>query len=291
MPTDATLAAAADVEFEAVPLETVRTAVAGATKLRLVILDACRNNPFKLASDGTKRSVGRGLARVEPGANEIVAYSAKEGTVAADGDGSNSPFAAALVKHLVTPGLEVNFLFRRVRDDVLTTTGRTQEPFTYGTLGAEEVYLNPPLAAAAEQKSEPAPPLSEAAQIWPTIEATTSCGVLDSFVARFPGSVYADFAKARQMELRCGNATAVSEGNAVVIAYPDLGTSNDEGALPEASASGTDTALVVPADNPFSQSDDASACGRALVSVGSGAGKRETCLKPGEKIQGLRGVS
>ncbi len=144
VPTDATLAKAADVEFEAVPLDTVRTAVSAASKLRLVILDACRNNPFKMASSESMRSVGRGLARVEPSSNELIAYSAKEGTIAADGDGANSPYTAALIKHLAEPGLEINFLFRRVRDDVVAATGSTQEPFTYGTLGAEEVYLSRP---------------------------------------------------------------------------------------------------------------------------------------------------
>src|SRR5690606_8517938 len=82
VPTDAALAKAADVEFEAVLLDNARTAVSGATKLRLVILDACRNNPFKLASADGKRNVGRGLSRVEPGSNELVAYAAREGTLA-----------------------------------------------------------------------------------------------------------------------------------------------------------------------------------------------------------------
>src|SRR5207244_8162953 len=100
VPTDATLAKATDVDFEAVSLDAVRTAVSGASKLRLVILDACRNNPFKLASSDGKRSVNRGLARIDPGANELIAYAARKGTVASDGGGGggggNSPYAAAL---------------------------------------------------------------------------------------------------------------------------------------------------------------------------------------------------
>jgi uncharacterized caspase-like protein len=129
VPTDAELPSNQDVDFEAVPLDNVRTAVSGAAKLRLVILDACRNNPFKLASSDGKRSVGRGLARVESDANELIAYAARKGTLASDGTGKgNSPFATALIRHLQTPGLEINFLFRKVRDDVLSATGNEQEP-------------------------------------------------------------------------------------------------------------------------------------------------------------------
>ena len=152
VPTDATLAKATDVDFEAVSLDAVRTAVSGATKLRVVILDACRNNPFKLASSDGKRSIGRGLARIEPGANELIAYAAREGTVASDGGGgANSPYATALAKYLEEPGLDVRLLFGRVRDDVKAATGDTQEPFIYGTLGGGALFLN----ASARRKSRP----------------------------------------------------------------------------------------------------------------------------------------
>jgi uncharacterized caspase-like protein len=121
----------------------VLSKVEGAHKLRLVILDACRENPFiaKMASAGTTRLVGRGLARVEPEGGVLVAYSAKEGQVAQDGDGNNSPFAQALLDHLDEAGLEINMLFRRVRDDVRTRTSGQQEPFTYGSLPSEELFF------------------------------------------------------------------------------------------------------------------------------------------------------
>ena len=117
--------------------------VEGAKKLRLVILDACRENPFaaKMASAGATRSIGRGLARIEPEAGVLVAYSAKDGQVAQDGDGLNSPFAESLLKHLDEPGLEINMLFRRVHDDVKTRTAGQQIPFTYGALPAEALFF------------------------------------------------------------------------------------------------------------------------------------------------------
>ena len=100
VPIDARLVSDRDISFEAVALDQVLLAVEGAQKLRLVILDACRDNPFASNMRRTiaNRSVGRGLARVEPDGATLVAYAAKDGQVAQDGDGGNSPFASALAK-------------------------------------------------------------------------------------------------------------------------------------------------------------------------------------------------
>jgi formylglycine-generating enzyme required for sulfatase activity len=152
VPVDAKLLRSTDIEFEAIPLSSVRQAVSGASKLRIVVLDACRNNPFKLAGKGGTRAATRGLGRIEPGAGEVVAYAAKEGTLAQDGPANqNSPFAAALVKSLREPGLEVRLLFGRVRDDVLAATGNEQEPYTYASLGGDALYLTPPSQLPAVQ--------------------------------------------------------------------------------------------------------------------------------------------
>ena len=149
VPVDARLASDRDVEFEAVSLDLVIRTVEHAGKLRLVILDACRNNPFaaRMERGGATRSIGRGLSRVEPSGEMLVAYAAKEGTVALDGTGRNSPYTAALLRHLEEPGLEVGLMFRKVRDAVLETTGREQEPFTYGSLSSRGAYLTEPPAA------------------------------------------------------------------------------------------------------------------------------------------------
>ena len=131
---------------KAVPLEQVLNAAERAKKLRLVILDACRDNPFanqmKRALTVASRSVSRGLAAVEPEAGTLVVYAAKDGETALDGDGINSPFASALVKNLPTPGLEVRRLFDFVRDDVMEATGRKQKPFSYGSIsGRQDFYF------------------------------------------------------------------------------------------------------------------------------------------------------
>jgi basic membrane protein A len=142
IPVDANLASDKDVGFEAVPLEQLLNAAERATKLRLVILDACRNNPFDSQMKRTvaTRAVTRGLARVEPDDNTMVVYAAKHGETAIDGSGGNSPFTTALIKNLDTPGLEVRLLFDTVRDDVMDATSRKQQPFSYGSITARQKF-------------------------------------------------------------------------------------------------------------------------------------------------------
>jgi uncharacterized caspase-like protein len=145
IPVDAKLSVDRDVQFEAVPLDQVLAAVDGAKKLRLVLLDACRDNPFtsRMIRSVTTRSIGRGLARIEPEAGTLVVYAAKHGETASDGDtGANSPFAGAFIRRIATPGLEVRRLFDYVRDDVMVATRRQQQPFSYGSLpGSEDFYF------------------------------------------------------------------------------------------------------------------------------------------------------
>ncbi len=146
IPTDAALKRDNHVEDEAISLNRVQAKVDGATKLGLVILDSCRNNPFlsrMVRSAGATRSMGNlgGLAPVEPEGNVLIAYSAKHGTVAEDGKGLNSPFTEALLAHMEQPGLEVNLLLRKVRDEVRRKTDRRQEPFHYGSLSSEQLYF------------------------------------------------------------------------------------------------------------------------------------------------------
>jgi uncharacterized caspase-like protein len=110
IPIDAQLETDTDVFDETLPLDRVLVAVEPAKQLRLVILDACRDNPFSKTMKRTvgSRSIGRGLAKVEPSnPNTMIAFAAKAGFTASDGDSRNSPFAVALAQHLTTPGLDL----------------------------------------------------------------------------------------------------------------------------------------------------------------------------------------
>ena len=137
IPVDAALARDRDVYDEAISLDRVLQAVELARKLRLVILDACRDNPFtkSMKRAFSSRAISRGLVGIEPTKpNTLIAFAAKAGSTASDGDGAHSPFTTALLQHLITPGLDLRKAFGRVRDEVLTATNDKQEPFVYGSL-------------------------------------------------------------------------------------------------------------------------------------------------------------
>jgi len=144
IPVDARLKADSDAETQAVALEQVIAAVAGARKLRLVMLDACRDNPFEKTMQRTiaLKLVNRGFSNIEPEAGFMVVYAAKHGETALDGDSFNSPFATVLARVIKEPKIEVRKLFDIVRDDVWKVTNRTQQPFTSGSLpGREDFYF------------------------------------------------------------------------------------------------------------------------------------------------------
>ncbi|UPK28570.1 tetratricopeptide repeat protein [Bradyrhizobium sp. 195] len=145
VPVDAKLTADKDAETEAVALEQVIAAVGAARKVRLVVLDACRDNPFAPAMQRTLslKLVDKGFSNIEPGAGFMVVYAAKHGETAMDGDGSaNSPFATALAREIKQPRIEIRKLFDIIRDDVWAATRHGQQPFTYGSPpGREDFYF------------------------------------------------------------------------------------------------------------------------------------------------------
>mgnify|MGYP001799565437 CR=1 FL=1 len=141
LPVDADIRDPLDVAFEGIEMSQFLRVVEGAETLKLVLLDACRDNPFLVMASGGTRSLRRGLARIEPPGGVLVGYAARGGTVAYDGEGRNSPYASALIQNLETPGLEIGKLFRLIRDRVFTETEGKQEPFTYGSLPAKDIYL------------------------------------------------------------------------------------------------------------------------------------------------------
>ena len=144
VPVDAKLAVDKDAETEAVALEQVIAAVGGARKLRLVMLDACRDNPFAPTMQHTiaLKLVDKGFSNIEPSAGFMVVYAAKHGETALDGEGNDSPFATAVAHDIREPHVEVRKLFDIVRDDVWNATKHEQQPFTYGSPpGREDFYF------------------------------------------------------------------------------------------------------------------------------------------------------
>ena len=172
IPVDAELARQDRVDREAISLDRLLEKTAGA-RLQLVILDACRNNPFAERMARTRGAPSRGLAVVAPRANDsgevLVALSTAPGKVAEDGEGENSPFAAALLEHIEAPGLEVGLMFRRVKRTVEDRTVRRQSPWLNLSLRGQYYLAGGPAAAphplvptAAELYEQPSRPAGAA---------------------------------------------------------------------------------------------------------------------------------
>ena len=160
IPTDAKLDRDIDVEDEAISLDRLMNMVEPARRLRLVILDACRDNLFveRMKRNITSRSIGRGLAEVDPIMSDmLVALAAKAGSTAPDGEGNYSPFTTALLQHLAAPGLDLRFAFVRIRDDVIKMTNNLQQPMLYGALGNASISLVPGGAGSGRSVAEQHP--------------------------------------------------------------------------------------------------------------------------------------
>lgn len=142
IPVDVTLSSERDIK-RLVQLDDVVNDVAAASELGLVILDACRDNPFlaNLTDQGTRGFQRAGLAPPSGAAGTLVAFSTQADAVAYDGRGNHSPYTQALLKHLPTPNKDISLVFRAVRDEVAQATDWKQRPFTYGSLGGDEIWL------------------------------------------------------------------------------------------------------------------------------------------------------
>ena len=211
IPVDAVLERDIDAFDEAVPLDRLLHAMEPARQLRLVILDTCRDNPFakSMKHGSASHPVDRGLARIEQGGlasvgptslNTLVAFAAKAGSTAADGDARNSPFTAALIKYLPTPGLDLRKAFGFVRDEVLKVTHNQQEPFIYGSLGGNDVPLVP---------QPPAPPVAPDTAARDDYELASGINVVatwDSFIKKYPTGFYSDLARAQRERLVAAKA-------------------------------------------------------------------------------------
>lgn len=210
IPTDATLETDSDVLDETLPLDRALFAVEPAKQLRLVILDACRDNPFAKTMKRTiaARAIGRGLAKVEPTSpNTMIAFAAKAGSTASDGDAKNSPFATALVERLPMPGLDLRKAFGFVRDDVLKTTGYKQEPYVYGSLGGDDVSLVPAKPIVAGPQANPQDSVRR------DYELALQAGDRDAweaFLQAYPEGFYANLARVQLKKIGAEDARAIA---------------------------------------------------------------------------------
>src|SRR5215813_14227683 len=224
LPVDAKLEAASDLGFETIGLDNILESLDGASRTNIIILDACRNNPFAqtLASrSGAARSVTvlSGLASYSNlGTGTLIAFSTAPGSVALDGAGSNSPFTKALAQHVRTPGLEVRQMLTRVRADVAAETRGRQIPWDNSSL-LGEVYLaglgKPEPQHVNVSPTVPAPAADEI--LWEAIKSSTVAAVFDEFVKKFPTSPHASEARGRVDELKKSEVAMLPPGSGTQI--------------------------------------------------------------------------
>jgi peptidoglycan hydrolase-like protein with peptidoglycan-binding domain len=227
VPVDAAWTDDRDAEDEAVTLERLVESVDGAKRLRIVILDACRDRPFSFTAkhERTEALVGgkSGLGAAEPTTiDTLIAYAAKAGSIEVEGDGDHTPFTKALIDNIFVPGLDIRLAFGRVRDAVLKSTGSKQEPFVYGSLGA----TNMSLVAITSKNAE----VGGDERDYQLVERIGSVRAWQVFIAQHPTGTYADLARQQIAKLSVSDAANEPQAQAAAQAA----ASPAETAKPEA---------------------------------------------------------
>ncbi|KAB2851059.1 MAG: hypothetical protein F9K44_02880 [Hyphomicrobiaceae bacterium] len=239
VPVDAKLAQEIDLSFETLQLDAVLSLMGRVKGTKIVLLDACRDNPLAASLARSLPSsrnigIGKGLAnmRAEPGM--FIAFATEPGNVAFDGDGKHSPFTEALLKHLPTPDTDLQSMMRRVRADVIQSTGRRQTPWESSSLTSaflfKETPKPPPLPTpVALPKPEPpkppeVPQISKEQQMllaWQAAQAIGTCGSYERFRKAYPHTVFAGLAE-EWMRTRCKDGKPIETAVTPMPAPPSV---------------------------------------------------------------------
>ena len=186
LPVDVALADAADLDLMAVEAQTVLRQMASArNRTNLVILDACRNNPFENVPELNES----GLAEMKAPTGTFLAYATAPGGVALDGQGENSPFTQAVVEQIVVPGQPIEQAFKEVRRAVLAQSGGQQTPWDTSSLVSEFMFVEAPespILTVAE---------TEELQLWRSVRSARDPVQLMLFLRGYPDGSFADEAR------------------------------------------------------------------------------------------------
>ena len=223
LPSSAELKDALDLRFEALDIDTVVEQTSGGARVSLIFLDACRDNPFrnKLMSGG--RSVAtRGLGRIDASEGTLVVYATAPGTVAQDGKGRNSPFTAALLRHIDRPNLDVRQLLSEVRREVRQATGGQQIPWENSALEGQ-FFFRPPAPVASAGSARPGTGIAAAQTdlevvFWDSVRTSGDAADIRAYLARFPNGVFAGLARRRLEQLPAKPEGSVVPKQAAVAA-------------------------------------------------------------------------
>ena len=280
VPIDAQLNSNSALDFEMIRLDVVQRSMERSTATNIIILDACRDNPLarNLARTlGTRSSsIGRGLAAMESGEGTLISFSTQPGNVALDGVGRNSPFAAALVRHLATPGEDLPTILISVRNDVMMATDRRQVPWEHSALTAK-IYFTPPKPTGAthEQYVE--------LTFWNAVKDSRNATVLRTYLDRYPKGEFAPVAARliEQYELKAKAALTNSDAEKRRDELPKSGDTRKSGATTKDVPQGKERRI--------GGADSAQAAGRKYwpgntiqpgqsMSVTTSDGRRLTCI-------------
>ncbi len=198
VPTDAAIEDEGDVPIYAVSASAVLATIEDArNRVNIVILDACRNNPYERGF----RAPSRGLALMSAPTGTLIAYSTAPGQVALDGDSANSPYTRALAAAIGEPGVAIEPMFKTVRKAVLAETQGQQTSWESLSLTGD-FYMVPPMEVA---EPEPSPQFDRAAlelAFWQSIQNSDDPTMFEGYLTQYPDGVFAVIAKARLAELR-----------------------------------------------------------------------------------------
>jgi hypothetical protein len=241
LPVDATLQADSDLDYEAVNLELVLRATSGA-RMRMVVLDACRDNPFGRGWGSEVRALTQGLGEVKAD-DVLVIYAAAPGQTAMDGTGANSPFAEALSRRLPEPGMEIHLLGGKVRDDVLKLTAGRQRPYISASISGDPFVFVEGSAnvTIVHGGGPPAPaydPRSTELAVWNSVAASNDAAQLNAYLGQYPNGSFAAVARAKIASLTLpaparetvrSHAAAGATGNDVVLDFASIDTMSAPG--------------------------------------------------------------
>ncbi len=229
LPVDAQLDSKDDLEFEAVDMNRVLVQLEREPRVNIIILDACRNNPLAenlaRAFRGSSRSIGGrsgGLAALDAVApGTLISFSTQPGATASDGTGRNSPYTAALLEHIRTPGLELQGLMRRVGAEVVRASDGAQVPWQNASLTTDYYLTSPPPEGQAPVALADVSAKRVEVEYWLEVKDSGSIEELQSYVERFPEGSFVDLARSRIKGLKL--AEEVPQGaDALARAYARL---------------------------------------------------------------------
>lgn len=222
LPVDADIKSEMDVKLgSAINIDLTLDQTMSDAKVKLVFLDACRDNPFaaKIKSNSATRSVSvqQGLAEMKSGEGTLIAFATGPGQTALDGqEGTNSPFTRALMAHITTPGVEIQQAMTEVRAQVNEETNKGQLPWGHTNL-IGSVYLNPAAAPSANAAAAPAAPATVAStspgsdvelEFWRSVKESNKPEELNAYLTSYPNGQFKSLALARIASLENGPSTA-----------------------------------------------------------------------------------